>query len=528
MLEATLIILNANIITLDPKHPRAQAIAIQNGKIIAVGSNKEIRKHATKTAKIINAKRRTIVPGLVDCHVHMTGFGQSTQTLDLRNAKSIKEIQKKLREYVKKNPEKQWITGGRWDHEHFKEKRLPTRNDLDIAVKDKPVFLVRVCGHTGVANSQALQRAQITIQTVIDGGEIGLDKASGEPNGIIQENAMDLIWKAIPKPTLAELEATCLSACQEAVNEGLTGVHWLVGSSEELRILQKLCSKEKLPLRIYLGIPVSMLDELVKIGLSTGFGNDTLKIGFIKIFADGSLGAHTAALKDPYTDKPETTGIMVCTREELTQIISTAHKANLQVAVHAIGDRAIDTALEAYEKVLKAYPKTDHRHRIEHCSVLNPKLITHMKRLNLIASVQPHFAISDFWAIDRVGKSRIRWVYPFKTLIREGLTVASGSDCPVELISPILGMWAAVARKNPEEERLTIGEALQTYTRNAAYASFDENKKGTIEVGKLADLTVLSSDILRIPSEKVKKVKVEMTIVDGKVVYARKPFQMLS
>jgi predicted amidohydrolase YtcJ len=528
MPEVTLIILNANVITFDPKRPRAQAIAVQNGKIIAVGSNREIRKHATKTTKIINAKKRTIVPGLVDCHVHMTGFGQSTQTLDLRNAKSIKQIQKKLREYTKKNPERQWITGGRWDHESFREKRLPTCKDLDAVVKDKPVFLVRVCGHTGVANSQALQLAQITSQTIVEGGKVELDQASGEPNGIVKENAMDLVWAAIPKPTSAELETTCLSACQEAVKEGLTGVHWLVANAEELRILQKLHSEGKLPLRIYLGIPANMLDALVETGLSSGFGSDTLKIGFIKVFADGSLGAHTAALKEPYADKPETAGMMVCTREELTQIVSTAHKASLQVAVHAIGDRAIDTVLNVYEKTLEAHPRTNHRHRIEHCSVLNPKLITHMKRLDLIASVQPHFAISDFWTTDRVGKSRIRWVYPLKTLIREGIIVASGSDCPVELISPTLGLWAAVVRRNPEEERLTIEEALRTYTWNAAYASFDENKKGTIEAGKLADLTVLSGNILKIPSETIKKLKVEMTIVDGKVVHARKPFQTIA
>ncbi|MDI6904365.1 MAG: amidohydrolase [Candidatus Bathyarchaeia archaeon] len=521
MLEATLAILNANVITLNPKQPKAEAIVIRNGKIIAVGFNKEIRKYIRNKTKVIDARNKTVVPGFVDCHVHMTGFGRSLQALDLRNVKSVKEMQQKLREYAEKNPEKSWILGGIWDQEKFVEKRFPTRWDLDVGVADKPVFLIRVCGHVGVVNSRALQLADITKETTIEGGKIDLDEAAGEPNGILRENALELVWKAVPKPGLKELEDACLLACQKAVEAGLTGVHWIVNSAEEIRTIQKLYSEGKLPLRVYLGIPADLLDELVNLGLLTGFGNDMVKIGFVKIFADGSLGARTAALKEPYSDKSETSGMMLYTQKKLNKLVLKAHKAGLQLAVHAIGDRAIEAVLKAFSKALKEFPRENHRHRIEHCSVLNPKLIKRMERLGLIASVQPHFIISDFWVADRLGKARARWVYPFKTLMHEDLIVASGSDCPVEPINPLLGVWAAVARKSFPEESLTVEETLRAYTLNAAYASFDEDKRGTIDVGKFADLTILSDDPFKVPSDKIRDVIVDMTIMDGKVVYAR-------
>jgi len=521
MLNATLTILNANVITLNSKQPKAEAVAIQNGKIIAVGSNEKIRKYLGKETEVIDAKNRTVVPGFVDCHVHMTGFGWSLQTLDLRNVNSIKEMQQKLQEYAEKNPEKSWILGGRWDQEKFAEKRFPTRWDLDEASADKPVFLTRVCGHLAVVNSKALQLADITEETTVGGGEIDLDKVTGEPNGIVRENALEIIRKVTPKPSLKELEKVCLLVCRRAVEAGLTGVHWIVDSADEIRIIQKLCSEGKLPLRVYLGIPVDLLDGLVSLGLSTGFGNDMVKIGFIKIFADGSLGARTAALKEPYSDKPETSGMILYTQKKLNRLVLKAHKAGLQLGVHAIGDHAVEMVLKAFLKALKGFPRENHRHRIEHCSVLSPKLIRRMKRLGLIASIQPHFVVSDFWVVDRVGNARARWVYPFKTLMREGLVVASGSDCPVEPINPLLGVWAAVARKGFSEESLTLEEALRTYTLNGAYASFDEDKKGTIDVGKFADLTILSGDLATVSPEKIRDVAVEMVLVNGEIVYAR-------
>jgi len=520
MSETTLVLLNANVVTVNPKQPRAEAIAVQNGRIVAVGSNKEVGKRIDKETKVIDAKGKTTVPGFVDCHVHMTGFGKSLHTLDLRNIESIREMQRKLREYARRKPEKGWILGGRWDQDKLAERRYPTRLDLDAAVADKPVFLIRVCGHLGAANSKALQLAGISKESTIDGGKIDLDEATGEPNGVLRENALELVWKVIPKSSSEELEEACISACKNAVEAGLTCVHWLVGSAEEIRIIQKLYFDGKLPLRVYLGISVDLLDELISLGLFTGFGNDMVKIGFVKVFADGSLGARTAALEKPYSDKPQTRGIMLFSQRKLNRLVSKAHVAGLQLAVHAIGDRAIKAVLKALKKALKKHPRENHRHRIEHCSVLNLKLIKHMKLLGLIASVQPHFVVSDFWVVERVGKDRARWVYPFKTLMKEGLIVSSGSDCPVEPIDPLLGIWAAVARKSFTQESLAVEEALKTYTLNAAYASFDEYNRGTIEAGKFADLTVLSDDLFTVPADEIKRIRVDMTIVDGKIVYS--------
>lgn len=514
-------ILNANVITLNSRQPKAEAIAIANNRIFAVGSNKEVRSCISDGTKVIDANGKTVIPGFVDCHVHMTKFGQYLQMLDLRNACSIDEVKREIRRYAEENPGRSWILGGRWDHENFSEKRYPTRWDLDEAVSVRPVLLVRVCGHIGVANTKALEIAGVGRETRVNGGIIDRDAESGEPNGILRENALSLVWRVIPKPSMIELQEACIQACQKAVENGLTMVHWIVDSADEIRIIQKLYNEGGIPLRIYLGFPVELLDELVRLGLTTGFGNDMVRLGFVKILADGSLGGHTAALKQSYADKPETSGILIYTQRRLNRLIMEAHEACLQVAVHAIGDKAIESSLKAFSKALKKLPRFGHRHRIEHCSVLNPKLIKHMKKLGLIASIQPHFIVSDFWVVDRVGYERARWVYPFKTLIDEGVVIASGSDCPVEPINPLLGIWAMVARRNFSEESLTVEEALKTYTLNAAYASFDEDIKGTIEVGKLADLTVLSEDIFNVPREEIKNISVEMTIVDGKIVYIR-------
>jgi hypothetical protein len=444
------------------------------------------------------------------------------QSLNLRDARSIKELQEKLFAHAEKNSELSWILGGRWDQEKFAEKRYPTRWDLDAAVADKPVFLTRVCGHLAVANSKALRLAGISSRTRVKGGKVDLEESTGQPNGIVRENAMSLVWKAVPKRGDADFEKACALACEKAVEAGLTGVHWLVTSAREMRVLQKLYSKGRLPLRVYLGMPAEVLDEVTNLGLLTGFGNEMIKMGFIKILADGSLGARTAALKRPYSDDPRSRGMMLYTQKELCQLVLKAHNSELQIGVHAIGDRAIENVLEAFKKALKKLPRQDHRHRIEHCSVLNPKLIKLMKRLNIIASVQPHFVISDFWASDRLGPERRRWAFPFKTLLNEEVRVASGSDCPIEDISPILGIWAAVARKDNADESLSVEEALKTYTLNAAYASFDEGKKGTIEAGKFADLTVLSEDPTKIPPEKIRDVAVKTVIVGGKVVYSKR------
>ncbi len=522
MRRRSLVLTNANVITLNQTLPRAQAIAIGNGQILEVGSTEEVAKHVTDETEVIDLQGKTVVPGFVDSHIHMLGFGAYPQQLELRNARSIKELQNELGKHAKRTPHNGWILGRGWDHERLSEHRYPTRWDIDAAVKEQPVFLIRICGHIGVVNSKALALAGLDEAEGNVRDLIGWDADTGKPNGVVKEEALDLVWRVTPKPSLEEVEGACINACERVIEAGLTCVHWLAASADELRAVQELSQNRRLPIRVYLGIPVEMLQHLVGLGLITGFGNERAKLGFVKFFADGSLGGHTAALNAPYSDKPETMGVMLYTQRRLNRLILEVHKAGLQVAVHAIGDRALTMVLDAYKRAFKRIPRRDHRNRIEHCSVLNPRLIKYMQRLGITASVQPHFIVSDFWVSHRVGAHRARWVYPFRSLLDAGIVVVAGSDWPVEPVKPLTGMWAAVTRKDSHGENVTAEEALKMYTLNAAYASFDEDRKGSIETGKFADLTVLSHDPLTISPGKIKDVCVEMVIVDGEKVY-RKP-----
>ena len=517
MLYATLVLLNGKVYTFIHKKPTAQAVAIFDEKIVYVGENSEASKLVGSKTKVIDLEGKTVLPGFTDCHVHMAGFGRSLSALRLRNVTSITQLKELVREKSQQLLPGAWILGGGWDQEKFGEKRLPTRWDLDEAAPNNPVVLFRVCTHICVANTEALEKAEIGRDTVAPpGGEIDRDPSTGELTGIIREKALDLIFEAFPKASEEEIFQVCLVACRKAVEAGLTGVHWIVESPVEMRVIQKMRREGKLPLRVYLLVPAEFLENLEGLGLVQGFGDSMVKIGGLKILLDGSLGAQTAALYEPYNDAPETSGMLTYSQEDFEMLVFNAHKAGLQLAVHAIGDKAMDIALKAFEKALQKIPNVNHRHRIEHASVLNEELIRRMKSLGVIASVQPHFIVSDFWVEDRLGKKRARWVYPFKSLMEAGVVVCGGSDCPVEPISPLLGIWAAVVKQPNSEERLTVEEAIRLYTVNAAHANFEENLKGTIEEGKLADMIVLSDDPFKIGPEKIRDITVLMTIVGGR------------
>ncbi|MGB9135499.1 MAG: amidohydrolase [Candidatus Bathyarchaeia archaeon] len=522
MPHADLVLINGNIVTMNPGQPKAHAAAIRDGRLVAVGTNTQVLAYADKSTQKMDLKGKTVIPGFIDTHVHGASLGRSLSHISLRGAKSIEEIKEKVRQRAKETPEGKWIRGGGWDQDRLVEHRYPTRLDLDQASPDHPVLLTRVCGHLAVVNSEALKQAGITKGTEAPkGGCIDRD-SSGLPNGVLRENALDLIFSVLPKPSDEDVANTCLLACQVMVGEGITTAHWIVGSASELRALQMLRESNMLPLRVYVLIPVECLDNLAELGLSTGFGDDRLRVGSIKILLDGSLGGRTAALKHPYNDAPNTSGMLLYSMRQLEKFVAKAHEADLQLAIHAIGDKAVETALKALEKAVRKAPKEDNRHRLEHASVLNPKLIRMMRDIGVVASVQPHFIVSDFWMTNRLGKARTRWTYAFKSLIKAGVKVIAGSDAPVEPVSPILGVYASVARKTNCQEKLTIDEALKLYTVNAAYSSFEEGLKGSIEVGKLADLVVLSRDPYKTATEKLRDVKVGMTIVGGTVVYARK------
>ncbi len=519
MLYASLVLLNGDVYTFNPRQPRAEAIAVFDDKIVYVGDDRGAKGCVGPTTKVLNLKGKVVLPGFIDAHIHLASYGKALSALDLRGMKSIKQIKEAVRERAKRTPSGAWILGRGWDQEVLEERRMPTRWDLDEATEEHPVALRRVCGHVCVVNSKALRMADVDESTPPPkGGRIDKDSV-GRLTGILYEGAQELVLRAA-EPTEEELVSACSLACEEAVRCGLTSVHWIVSSSAELRAIKRVKDEGKLTLRVYALMPVDLLDHLKGLGLWTGLGDPFLKVGAIKVFADGSLGARTAALRRPYDDDPSNYGMLVYSPDELKELVVKAHEAKLQLAIHAIGDKAVEAALNALEEALRR-PTKHHRHRIEHCSILDEDLIKRMKGLGIIASVQPHFVVSDFWIVSRVGLSRARWVYAFKSLLKSGIVVCGGSDCPVEPIQPLLGAWACVVKHPIVEERLSVEEALKLYTINAAFASFEEDVKGSIEVGKLADFVVLNEDPFEVDPNRIKDIEVLMTIIGGKVVYSK-------
>jgi predicted amidohydrolase YtcJ len=355
----------------------------------------------------------------------------------------------------------------------------------------------------------------VTKETVSSsGGTIEKDAETGEPTGILRENATDLVWKTIPEPDEDELLECASLACQKIVESGVTCIHWIVASLAEVSLVQRLRSENRLPLRVHVIAPATILDQL---------DNTTGMLG-VKVFVDGSLAARTAALTEPYVDKPSAKGQLLYSQKELDELVAKVHKANLGLVMHAMGDEAIGMALAAIEKALAESPRTGCRYRLEHASVLNKELISCIKKLGMIVSVQPKCVISEFsvWsAVERLGSERARLLYPLKTLFNEGIRVIGGSDCPMEPISPLSGIQAAVTRPYFPEEQVSVDEALRMYTVNAAYASSEESVKGSIEEGRLADLTVLSGDPTAVSPNKIGDIEVSMTLVGGRIVYQK-------
>jgi predicted amidohydrolase YtcJ len=520
-LRPTQILLNGNILTLDPTRPSAQAIAVYGDRIVAVGNNLEIEQLAGPDTNRIDLRGATVLPGFIDTHIHLIQYGHSLFKLDMRNVRSVEEVKSLVSSRARQASE--WILGLGWDQEKFREKRYPQRQDLDETSPSKPVMLWRVCMHICVVNSKALQIAHVDSRTPDpDGGVIDRDE-TGKPTGILRENAVQLVERNIPEPTLEEHEKAILAACEEAAEAGLTSVHCILDSELELSALLRLRRKGQLPIRFYVLIPVSHLKAYGQLGLRTGFGDEWVRLGAVKIFTDGSLGARTAALSTPYADDPPNRGVTIYTQEQLDRIIEEAQGSGFQVAVHAIGDRAIGMLLESAGKAKIRVHGRELRPRIEHASVLNPELIRSLKELGLIVTVQPHFVVSDFWTEDRLGSQRARYAYPFASLLKAGLTVVGSSDCPVEPLAPLLGIEAAVNRQGPEA--LRAEDAIALYTRNAAYASFEENLKGSITPGKYADLVVLESDPRKVAPSDISEIAVLMTMVGGETTHRSRAFR---
>ena len=507
-----LILHDANIYPRVDSSKSFQAIAVWNGLVTAVGRDRDILGLKGRSVKSIDLRRKTVIPGLTDSHIHLLGYAMFLRTLDLTTACSIKDIQRAV-SVVSRHGGRGWILGRGWDQERLAEHRYPRKGDFSSI--QQPMFLRRVCGHIAVANATALTLANITKNTTDPkGGLIERDRPSGEPTGVLKESALELVQQVIPWDE-KEVERALIVATAKLLKIGLTSLHCIIENLIELKVLRRLRSLGKISQSIYAIIPLSLLESATGMGLSTEPGRPGFRIGGVKMFLDGSLGARTAALTQPYSDEPSS-GMMTLGGERLQAAAQKAVDAGFQLSMHAIGDRAVEEALAVVGKVGSMYHGRKLRHRVEHASLTPPMLLRLFRERGVIASVQPSFIPSDTWAEKRLGPRRVEHLYPFKSMNQAGIRMTAGSDCPVENPNPFRGVWAAVARPGlPARERLSVHQALSCYTSGPAYASFAEEFQGSLQPGMVADMLVLDRDPFTCPSADLADVKVLQTFVAG-------------
>jgi predicted amidohydrolase YtcJ len=531
--SVTLAVVNAKVWTGDPSRPWAEGLAAVGETLVAVGSNDEIRARAGSVGPA-DFGGRLIVPGFIDTHTHFVDGGFRLSSVQLREATTRDEFIARIKAYAATVPAGTWVTGGDWDHTLWGGE-LPTRAWIDAVTPDHPVWVNRLDGHMALANSAALRAAGVTRATRdVAGGEIVRD-ARGEPTGLLKDNAMGLVDKVVPPPSDTQRDAALTAAMKYVAERGVTSVHNL-GTWDDQATLARAHQQKVLTTRIYSVVPLAdwtrLADDVAKKqhGGTDGRGDAWMKVGGLKGFVDGSLGSHTAAFHEPFLDAPKDRGLLVNTPENLYAWISGADKAGLHVMVHAIGDRANGLLLDTFERVARENGPRDRRFRIEHAQHLSAADIPRFGALGVIPSMQPYHAIDDGrWAEQYIG-DRIRTTYAFRSLLDSKARLAFGSDWFVAPPTPLEGIYAAVTRrtldgKNPggwvPEQKISVKEALRAYTSGAAYASFEENVKGTLAPGRLADFVVLERNLFEIPPEQIRDVKVDLTVVGGKVWYER-------
>jgi predicted amidohydrolase YtcJ len=527
--SASLAIVNARVWTGESTRPWADAIAINGDTIIAVGSSAEVRKIGA--ARVVDAKGGLVTPGFVDAHVHFIDGGFRLSSVQLRDARAPEEFVKRIREFAATVPAGTWITGGDWDHEQWGG-RLPERSWIDSVTPDHPVWVNRLDGHMALANGAALRAAGVTSATRdVDGGAI-IRGPGREPTGILKDNAQSLVDRVVPAPPAALQDRALDTAMAYVSAQGVTSVHNM-GSWSDVAIFERARAAGRLKTRIYAAVPLSTWERLRDTVQARGTGDEWLRIGALKGFVDGSLGSHTAAMLEPFTDAHGDRGLFVNTAEDLYRWTSGADKAGLQVMIHAIGDRAIRTLLDTYERVAKENGPRDRRFRMEHAQHIAPADIPRFGTLGVIASMQPYHAIDDGrWAEKVIGPERAKGTYAFRSLLDRGATLAFGSDWFVAPPTPLEGIYAAVTRRtlddrNPggwvPEQKITVDEALRAYTSGSARASFEEARKGTLTRGKLADLVLIDRDLTSVPPETIRDARITMTVVGGRVVFEGVP-----
>jgi predicted amidohydrolase YtcJ len=535
---ADLALVNGSVWTANPAQPWAEAVATDEERILAVGRTADVRKLVGRKTRVIDLAGSLALPGFIDSHTHFLKGGFSLSSIQLRDVTTRDEFVKRVEAKAQELDKGDWILEGNWDHEQFSPPELPRKEWIDAVSPDNPVCVSRYDLHIVLANSLALKIGGITkVTRSPEGGEIQKDPDTGEPTGILRDAAIDLVMRHIPEPSMKTRLKAAEAALRYASELGVTSVTDMADASSfavSLEVYQQLFKEGRLTTRIYFFIPIDEMGIVEQLRLKTPFGNDWLSIGGLKGFADGGLGASTAYFFEPYADNPHNSGLLapqMFPEGIMEKRVLQADKDGLQVAIHAIGDKANFIVLNIFEKIAAQNGNPDRRWRIEHAQHLRPEEIGRFAQLGVIASVQPYHAIDDGrWAEAKIGKERCRTTYAFKSLLDGGATLALGSDWPVAPLDPLIGVYAAVTRrttdgKNPAgwfpEQKMPLDEALRGFTWNGAYAEFSEKTKGSLEEGKLADVVVVDQNLFKIPPEKIKDARVKLTIVGGRVVYER-------
>jgi predicted amidohydrolase YtcJ len=529
---ADLIILNARIWTVDSSQPEAQSVAILGDRIVAVGSNPQVEVWRGPHTRVFDAGGRRLLPGFNDAHVHFAEGGAQLDNVELNDATGPQEFARRIRERAAKTAKGEWVLGGDWDETKWNPAELPTKELIDAATPETPVAVNRYDGHMVLANSLALKLAGITAQTPDpDGGVIVRDK-NGNPTGGLKDAAQDVLFKAIPPLTHDRRRHAIERALEHAASLGVTSVQNMNPDYADVAIYSELLDEGKLTTRIYAAPLIPQVDDQVKIGIRRAFGGPYLRMGAVKAYADGSLGSATAYFFDPFDDQPGNRGLLSDEMHPISLMrdrMMRADAAGLQICTHAIGDAGISTILDIYSEIEKQHGSGDRRWRIEHAQHMAAKDFERFAQLHVIASVQPYHAIDDGrWAERRIGHDRSGRTYAFRTFLDHGVRLALGTDWNVAPLNPMLTLYAATTRatldgKNPNgwfpKQKLTIKEAIEAYTMGSAYAEFQEREKGSITAGKLADMVLLSDDVLNVDPVKIRDVKVLKTWVGGKLTY---------
>lgn len=529
--EADLVLIDGKIFTADEADSFVEAVAVKDERIISLGSNEDIQKLVGPSTEVLDIKGKLVIPGFIDSHCHFASGGRSLMTLTFRGVNSVEKIQEMIAAKIKELPHGSPISGSQFDHTLFPGQKWPTKEDLDKVSPHNPVVIRRVDGHSSWVNSLTLKQSNITKDTSSPfGGEISKDLKTGEPTGILKEAATELI-KINRQEMRTTAEEDIERALKHAVKLGVTGIH-TSSNLEQIEIFRKLEREGNLTLRVYAWIPINGIDKYIQEGIKQGQGDEMVRVGFLKVFIDGTISSATALLFEPFSDEPDKSGLPQYKEQEFYALVQKAHENGFQVGVHAIGDKGIHWALNAFELAQKKHGKKGLRHRIEHASIIHPDDVKRFQELGVIASFQPTHCTTDLvYCEKRFGKERSKGAYIWRSLLDSGAMLALGTDWSVEPLDPMRGVYSCVTRRHIEldypedgwfpEQKLTMAQAIRYYTFGSAYASFEDDIKGSLEEGKLADMVVLSKDLFEIEPREVLTSQVIYTILGGKIIYKK-------